>query len=403
VSGFRYEAVDGDGRRQRGVLESDSARQARAVLRGRGFLPVEVSPIGEEAGAGRAPWRRTSLGAAQLAVLTRQMATLLDAGLTIEQTFNALIEQTARAGERELLAAVRADVLAGKPLARALARHPRAFHGVYVTLVDAGERAGRLPDVLARLADYTESRDVLRGKVALAFVYPALVTLVAFAVVFGLLTYVVPQVVDVFRHTGQGLPALTRALIALADFTRDYGLVALLAGVATAVAVAVSLRAEPVRGRWDAALLRLPVVGPFVQGLNAATLGATLAILVGSRVPLVTALAAGAGVVSSLPMRRALEEAAQRVQEGWSLARALGASKLFPPLMIHMIASGEASGRLGEMLERNAAQQARDLERRIGVFVTLLEPMLILAMGGIVLAIVLGILLPVFELNTLVR
>jgi general secretion pathway protein F len=409
MSGYKYEALSPDGRVRRGVLESDSPRQARARLREQGLLPVEIEAIaqtqaeGAPASALRVRRRGRRLGATALALLTRQLATLLDAGLTIEQALNALIDQSERDGERQLLAAVRGDVLAGQPLARALGRHPAAFPEVYVTLVDAGERSGRLADVLARLADYTEEREQLRAKVALAFIYPALVTIVAVTVVTGLLLYVVPQVVQVFQNANQQLPFLTRALIGLSNFLRVYGGFVVIALVLAAVAARAAAAVPRLRAGWHAHLLRLPIVGALARGLNTARLAATLAILVGSRVPLLASLRAGVGVVSNLPMKHALEDAAARVQEGASLSRSLGASRLFPPLMVHMIASGEASGRLAEMLERTAAQSTRELERRIAAFVALLEPLLILAMGGIVLAIVLAILLPIFELNQIVR
>jgi general secretion pathway protein F len=409
MSGYKYEALAPDGRVRRGVLESDSPRQARARLREQGLLPVEIEaiahadPAGSNSTATVRRVRRRRLGATALALLTRQLATLLGAGLTIEQALNALIDQSERDAERQLLAAVRGDVLAGQALARALGRHPAAFPEVYVTLVDAGERSGRLADVLARLADYTEEREQLRAKVALAFIYPALVTIVAVTVVTGLLLYVVPQVVQVFQNANQQLPFLTRALIGLSGFLRIYGGFVVIALVVAFGAGRAALGVPRLRARWHALVLRLPIVGALARGLNTARLAATLAILVGSRVPLLASLRAGVGVVSNLPMKHALEEAAARVQEGASLSRSLGASRLFPPLMVHMIASGESSGRLAEMLERTATQSTRELERRIAAFVALLEPLLILAMGAIVLAIVLAILLPIFELNQIVR
>jgi general secretion pathway protein F len=405
MSGYRFEALAPDGKIRRGVLESDSPRQARARLREQGMLPVQVEPIGgkETTAARGLSLGRRRLSASALALLTRQLATLLAAGLTVEQAMNALIEQSDKQTERQLLAAVRGDVLAGQPLARALGRHPGSFPPVYLTLVEAGERSGKLADVLARLADYTEDREQLRGKVMLAFIYPVLVTSVAVTVVTGLLVYVVPQVVQVFRNTNQALPLLTRALIALSDFLRGYGGFLLVVLVAAAFGARAALAVPSIREKWHRWLLRLPVFTPLYRGLNTARLASTLAILVGSRVPLLTALRAGAGVVSNLPMRRALEEAAEHVQQGSTLARALGASKLFPPLMVHMIASGEASGRLAEMLERTAEQQGRELERRVATFVALLEPLLILVMGGVVLVIVLAILLPIFELNQIIR
>jgi general secretion pathway protein F len=404
MSAFNYEALSADGRVKRGVLESDSARQARAQLREQGLAPLAVEQISEqETRRGSSAFGGRRLRAGELALVTRQLSTLLAAGLTVEQTLTALIEQAETQRERELLAAVRGDVLAGQSLARALARHPSTFPELYRTLVDAGERAGRLPDVLLRLADYTEDSAALRGKVLLAFVYPALVTLVAVAVVGGLLVFVVPQVVRVFENSHQTLPLLTRALIAVSSFVRGWGAYVLAALIAAFLLGQAVLRVPATKARWHRFLLRVPLVGTLHRSLNTARLASTLAILVASRVPLRTALRAGEGTVSNLPMRAALAEAGQRVEQGSTLARALGASQLFPSLMVHMIASGEASGKLAEMLERTSTQQSRDLERRIGVLMSLLEPILILAMGAVVLVIVLAILQPIFELNTIVR
>src|SRR5262249_21773784 len=289
------------------------------------MLPVEVAPIAvaKEAApsGGGFLLRKGRLSASALALLTRQLATLLAAGLTVEQALNALIEQSEAQGERQLLAAVRGDVLAGQPLARALAHHPAAFPDVSITLVEAGERSGHLADVLARLADYTEERELLRGKVLLAFVYPALVTIVALVVVTGLLVYVVPQVVQVFQNTNQTLPLLTRALIGLSHFLRVYGGFVVIALGAAVLGVRAALAVPRLRERWHRWLLRLPLVAPLHRGINTARLAATLAILVGSRVPLLVALRAGAGVVANVPMRRALDEAAARVQEGAARGR----------------------------------------------------------------------------------
>jgi len=405
MAGFRYEAIATSGRTQRGVLEADSPRAARSWLREQGLTPVELEPI--QASAAETTKRRlhvrNPLRGTHLAIATRQLATLLGAGLTVEQTLNALIEQAETDAQRQLFAAVRSDVLAGQSLARSLGNQSRVFPELYRTLVDAGERSGKLPEVLLRLADYTEDRDALRGKVALAFIYPALITVVAIVIVAALLTYVVPQVVSVFQNTNQTLPLLTTMMIFLSDALRGYWHVLLGLLLVVAIGVHLALRVPAIRSRWQRILLRLPLVGPLNRGLNTARLASTLAILVGSKVPLLSSLRAGGGVVTNGPMREALEAAAQRVQEGASLSRALGASKLFPPLMVHMIASGEASGRLAEMLERTSMQQTRELERRVGAMVALLEPVLILVMGGVVLVIVLAILLPIFELNTIIR
>jgi general secretion pathway protein F len=404
VSAFNYEAIAANGRVKRGVLESDSARQARAQLRESGLTPLAVEQINEQEKR-KVPgsFKGRGLGSGALALVTRQLSTLLGAGLTIEQTLNALIDQAETQRERQLLAAVRGDVLAGQSLARSLARYPATFPELYRTLVDAGERAGRLPEVLLRLADYTEESAALRGKVLLAFVYPALVTLVAVAVVSGLLVFVVPQVVRVFENSHQALPFLTRALIAVSAFVRGWGIYALAGLAGACVLVRAALRVPETKARWHRLLLRMPLIGTLHRSLNTARLASTLAILVSSRVPLRTALLAGEGTVSNMPMRAALAEAGHRVEQGSTLARALGVSQLFPPLMVHMIASGEATGKLGEMLERTATQQSRDLERRISLLMSLLEPLLILAMGAVVLVIVLAILQPIFELNTIVR
>jgi len=405
MAAFRYEAYDAAGRLHKGVLEADTARQLRARLREQGLLVAELATASEDTmarGSNRWHWRR-GLSGAQLSLVTRQFATLLAAGLPVEQTLNALIEQADTDYQRQVLAGVRGEVLAGHSLARSLQKYPRVFPELYVTLVAAGEQSGRLGEVMERLADYTESHQALRQKVGLAFIYPAIVTLVAGTVVLGLLTYVVPQVVNVFQNTNQTLPWLTRALIGVSDFLRASWWLWLAVLVAAGWAARRALRLPAPRLRFHRWLLRLPLVGTMVRGVNSAQLASTLGILVGSGVPLLAALQAGAGVVNNLPMRQAVEEAARRVREGGSLSRALAAAKLFPPMLVHMIASGEASGRLVHMLERAAEQQGREMENRVMGLTSLLEPLLIVVMGVVVLVIVLAILLPIFEMNQLVR
>jgi general secretion pathway protein F len=405
MAAFRYEAYDATGRLQKGVLEADTARQLRAKLREQGLLVAAAEALTETAvsGGGSRSIRRRRLSGAQLSLITRQFATLLAAGLPVEQTLNALIEQADTDYQRQVLAGVRGEVLAGHALARALQKYPRVFPELYVTLVAAGEQSGRLGEVMERLADYTESHQALRQKVGLAFVYPAIVTLVAGAVVLGLLTYVVPQVVNVFQNTNQTLPWLTRALIGLSDFLRASWWLWLAAIVVAVWSARRALARPGPRLRFHRWLLRLPLVGTMVRGVNSAQLASTLGILVGSGVPLLAALQAGAGVVANLPMRHAVEEAARKVREGGSLSRALAAARLFPPMLVHMIASGEASGRLVHMLERAAEQQSREMENRVMGLTSLLEPLLIVVMGAVVLVIVLAILLPIFEMNQLVR
>ncbi|BAN35143.1 general secretion pathway protein F [Sulfuricella denitrificans skB26] len=404
MSGFKYEAIDSDGRSRTGVIEADTPRQVRSNLREQGLIAVRVDALSEKSVSGGWRWSlRRGLPLSELSLLTRQMATLLNAGLPIDQTLNALIEQSESQHLRQILAGVRSEVLAGHALARALSKYPSVFPELYQTLVQSGEQSGQLSKVLLRLADYMEDRHALRQKVALAFIYPAMVTLVAVAVVIGLLTYVVPQVVNVFQNTHQQLPLLTRALIGLSSFLRSTWFIWLAALAAGAWGARRALKHEPVRYRFHLWLLGLPLIGRLIRGINTARLASTLAILVGSGVPLLTALQAGAGVLGNLPMRKALEETVRMVREGGSFSRSLAHGKMFPPVMIHLIASGEASGTLDQMLERIAVQQSQEMQTRVATLTGLLEPLLILLMGGVVLVIVLAILLPIFEMNQLVH
>jgi general secretion pathway protein F len=405
MAGFRFEAVDAAGRRESGVLEADTPRQARAQLRARGLLPIRVESLLQRAAPGAAPTqpRARALPAAELALATRQLATLLGAGLTVAESLDAAIEQSESAATKRVLAGVRGEVLAGASLSAAMARYPATFSELFRTIVAAGEDSGRLPAVLERLADYVEARNALRRRVGLAFIYPALVTLVSILVVTGLLTYVVPQVVAVFENSHQTLPWLTAALIAVSDFLRAWGGWLLGLVLAGALGFAHALRRPALRRRWHALVLRLPLAGRLTRALDTTRLASTLAILVGSGVPLLNALQAAIGVVGNLPMRDAVAAVRDRVREGGSLSRAFAASGLFPPVMTHLVASGERSGRLAPMLDRVAEQQMRELDGRVLALTALLEPLLILVMGGVVLLIVLAILLPIFDMNQMVR
>ena len=298
---------------------------------------------------------------------------------------------------------MRGEVLGGASLSRAMARYPAVFSELYRTLVAAGEESGKLGGVLERLADYIESRNALHRRVSLAFIYPALVTTVAVLVVTGLLTYVVPQVVAVFENSHQTLPLLTRMLIGLSALLRGFGLYFLALLIGAAFLFRQALRGEAFRRRWHLFLLRLPLIGRLTRTVNTARLTSTLAILSGSGVPLLAALSAAAGVVGNLPMRAAVDEIYKRVREGGSMSRAIAATGMFPPVMTHLVASGEKSGRLPEMLDRIASQQTQELDTRVLSMTALLEPLLILVMGGVVLLIVLAILMPIFEMNQMVR
>ena len=408
MAAFRYQALDAAGKETRGVMEADTARQARANLRESGLVVMTVDAVSQETlqSDGGPRWRwpgRSGLSAAQLDLVTRQLATLLSAGLTLEQALSACIEQSESETARQVLAGVRAELLAGHTLAQAMERYETVFPDIYRALVRAGEASGELGKVMLRLADYTESRQALRQKVGLAFVYPAIVTTVALLVVTGLLVYVVPQVVSVFQQSHQKLPLLTQMLIGLSSTLQATGGYLLIALVAGGFGLRAMLRREAFRYQWHLRLLRLPVIGRLVRGINTARMASTLAILAGSGVPLLAALTAAAGVVNNLPMRRALEEASRKVREGASLSRALAVSGLFPPILVHLIASGEASGQLDAMLERAAAQQKQEVSGYTAVLTSLLEPMLILVMGGVVLIIVLAILMPIIDMNQMVR
>ena len=406
MAAFEYQALDTQGHAVKGVMEGDAERQVRALLREKGLTPLRVDVIDQSAETSRGRWSfsfRRGIPGSELALLTRQFATLIHAGLTIEECLNALIEQTESTRSRSVLAGVRGRVLEGQSLARSLAQFPESFPEIFRSMVDAGEQSGRLDEVLERLADYTENRQNLQQKVLLAFIYPALVTLVAIAIVILLLVKVVPQVIRVFENTGQVLPLITRILIAISDFVRGGGWWWPIAVIAGIVAFRVVLREPHLRLRWHHTLLRLPLVGRLLRGTNAARLSSTLGILTASGIPLLSAMQSAVQVVTNLPMRAAVEDALRQVREGGSLSRALGKTKLFPPMIIHLIASGEATGKLDQMLQRAAEAQTRELENWVRALTALLEPLLILVMGAIVLFIVLAILLPIFEMNQLIK
>lgn len=395
---FEYQALDTGGRAQRGVLQADTARAARASLRERGLNPLQVNPVAE-AGVRST---RAGLRGAQLVLLTRQLATLVASGLPIDEALQALAEGS-EGRLRTQVVALRARVMEGASLAAAMGEFPETFPSLFRASVAAGESAGKLDRVLLRLADYAETRDALQRKVLLALTYPLLLTTVALAVVVGLMVWVVPQVIGVFVQYQQALPLPTRILIVLSDGVERYGWILAAMLATAAIAVAIGLRSEGVRARWDGIKLRIPVIGRLVRATETGRFARTLALLVGSAVPLLEALGIAAQVVENRPLRTALGRVAVRVREGQSFARALADSGEFPPVAVRLIASGEKSGRLDEMLFEAAAHQERELDTALGVAMAALGPGVILAVGGLVLFIVLAILLPIFELNTLIR
>ena len=403
---FRYEAVDAGGITRKGVLNADSPRAARSDLRLQGLTPLNVEAIAaqvDERGVARSRGFGERLSQVELALFTRQLASLLEAGLPLEQAFTALLEQAERAYMRDLIASIRSEVMGGAPFSAALSRHPRDFAEIYHALVASGEQIGQLARVLVRLADYVERRNALVQRVRLAFTYPAIVTVVAFAIVIFLLTYVVPQIVSVFANTKQKLPFLTTMMLAVSDFTRAYGLYVAAILIALWVAWRRALRNPALKLRWHAWLLDAPVYGRFERSLNTARFASTLAITTGSGVPILRALDTSRDTLSNVAMKTLVEDATASVREGASLARALSAQKYFPPMLVHMIRAGEITGELPAMLERAADSQQADLERRALTIAGLLEPVLILAMGLVVLLIVLAVLMPIIEINQLVR
>ena len=397
---FAYHALDADGRTRKGVLQADTARAARASLRERGLNALDVAPVSESAATHGGD--RGGLSAAQLALLTRQMSALIGSGLPIDEALAALADGS-EGRLRARLVSLRARVMEGATLAAAMAESPETFPVLYRATIAAGEASGRLDTVLARLADYTESREALRSKVILALAYPILLTLVALAVVAGLMVWVVPQVIGVFEQAQQTLPWATRVLVGLSGMIERFGAWLLLPPALLLVAGIAASRLPALRVAWQRGVLKVPVLGRLIRAADTARFARTLALLVGSAVPLLEALNIAAQVVGNATLREALARVAVRVREGQGLARALEESGQFPPVALRLIASGEKSGRLDAMLFDAAAQQERELDTALGIATTVLGPGVILLVGALVLFIVLAILLPIFSLNTLVR
>jgi general secretion pathway protein F len=400
---YRYEAAKANGQVERGLVDADTERSARQLLRARGLLPLSLNPVSRA--SNRVEWFRRSLklNDTDLGWITRQLAGLLAAGLSLEAALGAIIDQLESHPAAAVLAAVRSDIRAGHRLCEAMSVHPRAFPSVYLALVEAGETSGELAAVMERLATYVESRSQLRNKVMTAFIYPAVVMFVAMAIVTFLLIYVVPQVVGAFNQTQQALPLLTRMLLVVSDFVQHWGGVTVVVMGLLYAGWRGLLRLPSFCLRWHARILTLPFVGRFVKEMNTARYAATLAILAGSGVPLVTALPAATRTLTNRRLQQAANEAARRVREGSPLAAALKSHQVFPPLLIHLIDSGERTGRLPEMLERAAQSLGQDVERRAVTMTALLEPLLTLLMGLVVLVIVLAIMMPIIEMNQMIQ
>ncbi|EIT69584.1 MULTISPECIES: type II secretion system inner membrane protein GspF [Hydrocarboniphaga] len=402
---YEYSALNAKGREEKGLIEGDSPRQARQMLRDRGLTPMSVAQVAENSIAQSSPFqaRRGSISSTELSLFTRQLATLVRSGLPLDEALAAVSQQSESKRVKRIALGVRSGVLEGSTLALSLNQFPKAFPPLFRATVEAGEQSGKLDHILERLAEYVERRQVMRNKVMLAAVYPAILTLVAIGVVVLLLTYVVPQVVGVYADIKADLPALTTGLIAVSNFLRNYGVFLLALIVVGGLVFNRLMKNDNFKRKMHRRQLGLPLIGRLTRGTNTGRFTRTLGILFGSGVPILEAMRIGTQVVTNLPMRDAIEVAARKVREGASLYRSLSESKLFPPITVHLIASGESSGRLDEMLDRAAENQEREVETLVAAVMGIFEPVLILAMGAIVLVIVLAILLPIFDLNQLVK
>jgi general secretion pathway protein F len=404
LGAFEYTALDAAGKERTGILEGDTPRHIRQLLREQQLLPVAVAEVAQkEAKRQRSFSLLRRVSSADLALLTRQLATLVRAGLPLEESLLAVSQQTEKPRVQSIVLGVRARVMEGHTLADGFAEFPRIFPEIYRATVAAGEQAGHLDNVLERLADYTESRDQLRQKVVAAMLYPIVLTVLCFGIVSALLVYVVPQVVTVFESSKAKLPLMTQLLITVSGFLRSYGIYLLIGVVLAVVLFRRWLRNPDARRRFHRLQLRLPLVGKLSRGFNTARFTRTFSILSASAVPVLEALRIAGEVVTNLPMRDAVTEAAARVREGAPIGRSLAASRLFPPMTIHLISSGESSGELESMLERAAISQERELDGLLAALVGLLGPLLIVVMGLFVMGIVFAMLLPIFELNQLIH
>jgi general secretion pathway protein F len=405
MGAFEYTALDNAGRSRKGVIEGDTPRHVRTLLRERQLLPLTVEQVAEQESrrqGSRFAFAR-GVSAADLSLMTRQLATLVKAGLPLEEALLAVSQQTEKPRVQSIVLGVRAKVVEGHTLATGLADFPRVFPEIYRATVSAGEQSGHLDAVLERLAEYTESREQMRQKVLGALLYPIVLTFMCLGIVSVLLTYVVPKVTDVFEAQHAKLPLATRLLVGISDFMRADG-VYLLIGIGLVLFLFWrALRSPANLRRFHTFLLTIPVAGRIMRGFNAARFTRTLSILVASAVPVLDSLRIASEVVTNLPMRDAVTEAAARVREGAPIGRSLAASRLFPPMTIHLISSGESSGELQAMLERAATNQERELEGLLGALVGLLGPLLIVGMGLVVMGIVFAMLLPIFELNQLIH
>ncbi|MBC7003241.1 type II secretion system inner membrane protein GspF [Photobacterium sp. BZF1] len=404
MAAFEYKALDAKGRQKKGVLEGDTARQIRQQLREQGMIPVEVVQTHErekKKASGGFQLRR-GISTTELSLITRQLATLVQASMPLEECLKAVAEQSEKPRLKNMLLAVRSRVVEGYTLSDSMAEYPHIFDQLFRAMVAAGEKSGHLDTVLNRLADYTENRQKMRSKLMQAMIYPTMLTIIAIAVVAFLLATVVPKIVDQFVQMGQQLPTITEVLLAASDFVQNWGLVVLLVIAALFLLIKMALKRPDFRLKWDRWVMRLPVIGKVARGLSTSRFARTLSICTSSAIPLLEGMKVASDVMTNTWVNQQIQEAADKVREGSSLRVSLEQTKLFPPMMLHMIASGERSGELEQMLTRAADNQDRDFESLVNMALGIFEPLLIVAMAGIVMFIVIATLMPIIALNNMV-
>lgn len=402
MAAFEYKALNAKGRNKKGILEADTIKQVRQQLREKGLIPIEVNPAAQKEQHQGKGWFQPKISASDLALITRQLATLVQSALPIESALLAVAEQCERPRLKSMMMAVRAKVVEGYSLAEGLGEFPHIFDRLFCSMVAAGEKSGHLDQVLERLADYTEQRQVMKSKMISALTYPIILTVFAIGVISLLLATVVPKIVGQFVKMEQELPATTQFLISSSDFIIAYGLY-IFGGVLVVSVIIQRLLTKPrLLLKYDQWLLSLPMIGHLAKGVNTARFARTLSILTSSAVPLLEGMLIAGRVLENTYIKAAVVEAANRVREGAGLKVSLENTKLFPPMMLHMIASGEKSGELEQMLGRAADNQDRDFEMRIGIALKIFEPLLVLTMAGMVLFIVMAILQPILNMNSMV-
>ncbi|WP_374296465.1 type II secretion system inner membrane protein GspF [Acinetobacter sp.] len=397
---YQYSALDASGKQHKGIMDGDSARQIRQQLRDQALTPLQVEAV-QHKQTGQSRWFQKKLTAYDLALMTRQLSVLIAASIPLEEAIRAVAKQSEKKHVESLLLSVRAKVLEGHSLAKALDQSGN-FPTLYIATVAAGERSGPLDLILEQLADYTEGRFAMQKKIQGAMIYPVILMLMSFAIIMGLMTYVVPDIVKVFANTDQALPWITQALMATSDFIRNYWMYMLVLGALGLFLLGRFLRTDAGHYTLDRFILKLPLFGKLSRGINSARFASTLSILTRSGVPLVDALKIGAAVSSNWVIRDAVNHAAEKVVEGGNLATQLERSGYFPPMMVQMIRSGENSGELDRMLIRASDMQDKQISSLITTLLALLEPLMLVFMAGIVLVIVIAVMLPIVNMNNLI-